>query len=127
MKRINTPVLMTFFVRDYTFEKVLEQVRKVQPPVLFLVADGPRDGNQNDIDGLNKCKKLAENIDWDCEVHRVYSETNRGIHVNTYEGMKYAFERVDRLIFLEDDIYADESFFFSSRNIAHILLYNERY
>lgn len=109
---MNTPVFMTFFVRDQTFSKVFERVRQVKPPVLFLAADGPRKGNKADEEGLERCKRIVENIDWECKVYRLYSEINRGIHVNTYEGLRFAFTKVDRLIFLEDDILATTSFFY---------------
>lgn len=109
---LQTPVFLTFFVRHQTLEKVFQAIREVRPRVLFLAGDGPRPGRDDDLQNIRKCREILENIDWECDVHRYYAETNRGILVNGHEGCKKAFEVVDRLIFLEDDMLATKSFFF---------------
>lgn len=107
----NTPILITFFVRYKTFEKVFKRIREVKPPILFLASDGPRSNFPNDIEMIKACRDIAKNIDWDCEVFRLYSETNLGLLKNTFNALDFAFSKVDRLIFLEDDILPSQSFF----------------
>ena len=58
-----------------------------------------------------KCRKIAENIDWECEVHRNYHEKNMGCDPSTFYSHKWAFSIVDKCIVLEDDLVASESFF----------------
>lgn len=108
---IDVPVFVTFFIRPETFCHVFDAIRMARPKTLFLVADGPRKGYPDDYRLNEECKKIALNIDWECEVYRKYSDVNQGIDNNSYWGLKWAFQYVDRLIFLEDDILPSQSFF----------------
>ena len=38
-----------------------------EPKILFLAQDGAREGNKNDIKGIEECREVVKNIDWDCE------------------------------------------------------------
>lgn len=105
------PILITFFVRPEKFRLVFECIREVRPKILFLVSDGPRVGYPDDARLNAECKKIAENIDWECQVYRRYSDVNLGIDNNSYWGLKWAFQFVDRVIFLEDDILPSQDFF----------------
>lgn len=109
---LETPVFLTFFVRHQTLERVFEAIREVRPQTLFLAGDGPRPGREDDVHNIKKCREILENIDWECDIHRYYAETNRGILLNGFEGQKKAFQVVDRMIFLEDDMLPTKSFFF---------------
>ena len=108
---IDVPVFVTFFVRPEKFCLVFEEIRKARPRTLFLVADGPRDGYPDDFRLNEECKKIAADVDWECNVYRRYSDVNLGIDNNSYWGLKWAFQYVDRLIFLEDDILPSQGFF----------------
>ena len=108
---MDTPVFMTFFVRHETFIRVFDAVRQARPAILFLASDGPRLNVPADNEMIERCREIAKNIDWDCKVYRLYAETNLGLLNNTFNGLKYAFTKVDRLIFLEDDILPSLSFF----------------
>lgn len=109
--KIDVPVLLIFFSRPGCFAQVFEQVKKARPSKLFLYQDGPREGNQKDIDGIAKCRAIAENIDWACEVHRFYQEKNIGCDPSEFIAQKWAFSLVDKCIILEDDDVPTLSFF----------------
>lgn len=106
---IDVPVLCIFFVRDDCFAKSFEAVRKARPSKLLLWQDGPR--GEKDIEGIEKCRRIAENIDWDCEVFRCYNEKNFGCDPSTFYSHKWAFSLVDKCIILEDDVVPNQSFF----------------
>lgn len=109
---IDIAVAMIFFNRSDTLEKVFEQVRIARPSKLFLIQDGPRKGNKNDIEGIKACREVFEGkIDWDCDVYEDYSEENLGCGMRVYSGIKNAFEKVDKLIILEDDCVPSQSMF----------------
>ena len=108
---IDVPVLIIFFARSDTFQKTFEAVRKAHPSTLLLWQDGPRENRPDDIVGINKCREIAENIDWECTVHRFYNENNYGCDPSTFYAQKWAFSLVDKCIILEDDMVADKSFF----------------
>lgn len=109
--KVDVPVLLIFFARSDTFEKVFKAVREARPSTLLLWQDGPRDNRPDDIENINKCRKIAENIDWDCTVYRMYNEKNIGCDPSIFYAYNWAFTYVDRCIFLEDDQVPCQSYF----------------
>ena len=108
---IDISVLLIFFNRPGCFAKVFEQVKIARPSKLFLYQDGAREGNEKDKIGVQKCREIALNIDWDCEVHTLFQEKNYGCDPSEYVAQKWAFEHVDKCIILEDDDVPSQSFF----------------
>ena len=104
-------VLCIFFARPNQFAKSFERVRKARPRILLLWQDGPREGRDDDIENIRKCREIAENIDWECKVYRNYHEKNMGCDPSTHLSHKWAFSIVDKCIILEDDIIPALSFF----------------
>ena len=104
-------VLCIFFARPKCFKQVFEAVRLARPRTLLLWQDGPRDGREDDIKNIEECRKIAEDIDWDCAVYRNYHDKNMGCDPSTHLSHKWAFSIVDKCIILEDDIVPSQSFF----------------
>lgn len=104
-------VLMLFFNRPDHFGEVFEEVKKARPARLFLYQDGPR--GERDMPGIEACRQIAsdENIDWECEVHRLYQEKNYGCDPSEYLSQKWAFSLTDKCIVLEDDDVPSQAFF----------------
>ncbi len=109
--KIDVPVLLIFFNRPGCFEKVFEQVKKARPSKLFLYQDGAREDNEQDQICVKKCRDIALDIDWDCEVYTKFQEKNYGCDPSEYISQKWAFEHVDKCIILEDDDVPSQSFF----------------
>ena len=108
---IDVAVLCIFFARPEQFRQSFETVKKARPRVLLLWQDGPREGRDDDIENIRKCREIAEDIDWECEVHRNYHEKNMGCDPSTFYSHKWAFSIVDKCIILEDDLVPSQSFF----------------
>ena len=108
---IDVAVLCIFFARPEQFEKSFETVRKARPRKLLLWQDGPRKNRPDDVENIMKCRKIAENIDWECEVYKNYHDENMGCDPSTHLSHKWAFSIVDKCIILEDDIVPSQSFF----------------
>ena len=108
---IDVSVLLIFFVREEPFEEVFAAVRKARPRTLLLWQDGPREGRPEDLARGERCRKIAENIDWECTLHQKYHDANRGCDPSTFLAQKWAFSVVDKCIVLEDDRVPDPSFF----------------
>jgi len=109
--KIDVAVLLIFFSRPGCFSKVFEQVKKARPSKLFLYQDGPREGNEKDVKGIRKCREIALDIDWECEVHTFFQEKNVGCDPSEYIAQKWAFSHVEKCIVLEDDDVPSQSFF----------------
>ena len=108
---IDVNVLIIFFVRDEVLKQTFEAVKKARPRRLFLWQDGPREGRPDDLEGIERCRKVVEDIDWDCEVYTQYHDSNFGCDPSTFYAQKWAFSLVETCIILEDDMVADKSFF----------------
>ena len=106
---VDVAVLILFFNRPDQLRQVFEQVRKARPSRLFLYQDGPR--SDKDMPGIMACRQVVEDVDWDCEVMRMYQERNYGCDPSEYISQRWAFDHVDKCIVLEDDDVPSISFF----------------
>ncbi|MCC9599036.1 glycosyltransferase family 2 protein [Stieleria sp. JC731] len=86
-------------------------IRSVRPSQLFIAADGPRADHASDVAQCELTRKVTENVDWDCQVRRLYRDENLGCQDGVYTAINWFFEHVDFGIILEDDCLADASFF----------------
>lgn len=106
---LDVSVLILFFNRPDALRAVFHEVRLARPARLFLYQDGPR--GERDLPGIEACRRIVEEIDWPCEVHRVYQEKNFGCDPSEYISQKWAFSISDKVIVLEDDDIPSQSFF----------------
>ena len=109
--KIDLSVLLIFFARPNTLSSVFEAVKKARPSKLFLACDGAREGNSRDVQAIEECKKIVEDIDWECEVHTNYSVENLGCGKGPSNAISWAFEHTDKLLILEDDCVPDDTLF----------------
>lgn len=87
---VDVPVLILFFNRPQQLSQVFEQVRNARPSKLFLYQDGPR--SEHDLPGIKACREVTDQIDWDCEVHRMYQEkTTVATLRNTFHKMDFFY------------------------------------
>jgi hypothetical protein len=116
---VDVPVALIFFTRPDLLTRTFEQIRLARPSKLFLIQDGPRTGSQSDQLNVLACRRIVENIDWECEVYRNYAEVNLGCGYRVYTGLNWAFEHVNELIILEDDCVPSISFFSFCKEILN--------
>lgn len=106
----NKPVVYLFFNRPKCVEITFPLIKKYKPKNLYLIADGPRNSKDNEL--CLQCRAFVEeNIDWNCNLTKIYSQTNLGLAKRTISGIDKVFENEEEIIFLEDDNLVDESFF----------------
>lgn len=108
---IDVAVLLIFFTRTEKTAQVFEQIRLARPSKLYLYQDGPRPDRVDDINNILACRKVVENIDWECEVHKMYQQKNYGCDPSEYIAQKWMFEDETKGIILEDDDVPSQSFF----------------
>ncbi len=109
--KIDISVLLIFFVREESLKLVFEQIREARPSRLFLYQDGARKGISSDIINIQRCRDIVDDIDWECEVHKMYQGKNIGCDPSGFISHRWMFEHVDRGIILEDDVVPSQSFF----------------
>lgn len=107
---VDVPVQINIWVRKECQKQQFEIIRQARPSIIFLQSDGGR--NQEEWDAILENRKLYdEGIDWDCKVYKLYEEKNNGLYAMAYKTMDLVWSKVDRCIFLEDDIIPSISFF----------------
>jgi hypothetical protein len=107
----NSPILIIIFNRPDFVKKLIDILREVQPKKIYVVADGPREDNEFDKDKCKNAREQINNIDWECDVKKKYSDNNLGCGFNPSLGISWAFEDSDELIILEDDCMPSIDFF----------------
>lgn len=105
------PVIFMIFNRPETAKEVFESIRAARPSTLLVIADGPRTNKPGESEKCAAARALIDGVDWDCEVHRNFSESNLGTRDRISSGISWAFGLVDRAIILEDDCVPSPSFF----------------
>jgi hypothetical protein len=103
------PVALFIFNRPMQTARVFSQIAHMRPRQLFVVADGPR--GPEEIAACAAAREVCECVDWPCDVHRHYSETNVGCRRRMSSGIDWVFSQVERAILLEDDCLPDPTFF----------------
>lgn len=123
---IDIPVLIIFFARPKVLEQTFAKVKEQRPSKLLLWQDGPRTGREDDIENITACRRIVENVDWECTVHRYYHGGNLGCDPSTHLSHKWAFTIVDKCIILEDDVLFSSSFFKFCKVLLDKYEYDER-
>lgn len=123
---IDLAVLLVFFTRKDTLEKVFARIREARPSELFLYQDGPRSDHPEDAAKLEACRAVVEQIDWECKVHRLYQEKNYGPDASGYLADRWAFSQVDKCLVLEDDAVPARSFFAFCKEMLDRYEHDER-
>ncbi len=106
-----TPILLLVFNRPDMTRNILGILSELQPTRLYIVADGPRMGNDVDQTRCDAVKKLCLEINWECSVNRLYRIKNMGAARSVGGGIDWFFEQEEMGIILEDDCVPGNNFF----------------
>ena len=109
--QLNTPVAFLIFNRPDTTTQVFEAIRQAKPPILLIVADGPRCDRPTEWERCAGVRAIVEKVDWECEVYKNYSDINLGCKKRVSSGLDWVFSIVEKAIILEDDCLPHSSFF----------------
>jgi hypothetical protein len=106
------PILLIIYNRPDVLSSVFRIIQEIKPSKIFVAADGPKDNDMLDIAKCNQTRKVVEdNINWNCQVEKLYSDINLGCQLGPAKAIDWFFDNVDKGIILEDDCVADLSFF----------------
>lgn len=104
-------VVFIIFNRPELTRRAFVEIARARPPLLFVVADGPRSARDGDAEAVAQAREVVSRIDWPCVVRRNYSAVNMGCGQRVSTGLSWAFSYVDDAIVLEDDCIPTPSFF----------------
>ena len=114
----NTPILLITFNRPEHTRRVLTEILKQEPQMLYVCQDGAREGNEND---RIKCQEVRDVIDEltsayvamhpNFSLFTLYSSLNLGCGPGPQAGITWFFENVEQGIIMEDDCLPHPDFF----------------
>ncbi|MEL6609160.1 MAG: hypothetical protein AAFO93_09650 [Pseudomonadota bacterium] len=105
------PILFVVFNRPDKTRQSFEVIRAARPARLYVAADGPREARDGEAALCEAVRAITEDVDWPCEVHRLYRDSNLGCGRGVSGAITWFFENEEAGIILEDDITPDPSFF----------------
>lgn len=78
MPPFEVPIVFLVFNRPDSTALVFEEIRRIKPRKLLVVADGPRSDRPGDVEKCTNVRSVIEQVDWPCEVIKNYAESNMG-------------------------------------------------
>lgn len=115
---LETPILFIIFNRPDLTKQVIEVIKRQKPKFLYIVSDGPRVNNTEDLEKIVACRNLVlNNIDWECNLKTLFRENNLGSGRGIVEGLNWFFDNEEYGIILEDDCLANDTFFSFCENL----------
>ena len=91
-----TSVTFIIFNRPVHTKKTFEIIRKIKPPKLFIIADGPRLNFPEDKKKCLDARNVISDIDWPCEIFKNYEASIHSAKITTLG------EKVEDTFFIED-------------------------
>lgn len=106
---VDVPVRVMLWTRPDCLRQQFEVIKKAAPSILFLISDGGR--NEKEMAKIRESRKIYDEIDWECTVHKLYFDENQGMYTMMKNTRELVWGTVDRCIFLEDDYVPSVSYF----------------
>lgn len=103
------PILLITFRRPESTKIILQIIKKINPRILYIISDGPR--NKNDNVDIIKCRKIINSINW-CKVKKKFFKKNIGLKYIGPLSLDWVFSNEKEIIVLEDDTIPNKSFFY---------------
>ena len=108
---MKSPVLFIVFNRPETTRKVFQAIRGARPPKLYIAADGPRVERPDEARRCAEVRRIAELVDWPCEIHRLFRDENVGCKLGVAGAVSWFFSQETEGIILVDDVLPVATFF----------------
>ncbi len=108
---LDVPIALVIFNRPESVRRSFARIRAAQPSKLFVISDAARPDCEGEEELVAQSREIAQQVDWPCQVRKIYATENLGCDRRIASGITEAFDEVDRLIVIEDDCVADSSFF----------------
>lgn len=108
---VHSPVLLLIFNRPDKGAQVFDRIRQVKPARLYIAADAPRPGNEQDTLLCQQAREIIHQVDWDCAVKTRLLDQHQGCRIAVSDAITWFFDQEAEGIILEDDCLPAISFF----------------
>ncbi len=119
LEKFQTPILFLVFNRPDITARTFDAIRIAKPRRLYVAADGPRAHKEGEVEQINKVRKIATAVNWDCEVKTLFRENNLGCKEAVSEAITWFFQQEEQGIILEDDCLPHPDFFHFCENMLN--------
>jgi hypothetical protein len=126
MPPFEVPIVFLIFNRPDTTARVFEEIRRIKPVKLLVIADGPRANHPGEAEKCDRVRAVIDWVDWPCDVLKNYADFNMGCKNRVSSGLDWVFEQLEEAIILEDDCVPDQSFFGFCEKLLHYYRDDER-
>lgn len=100
---IKVPVVIIVFNRADLAKLLLDRLSQFRLSKLYIIMDGPRDGNAKDLDERNKILNMLDRIGFANHIESQISDNNMGCRDRIVSGLNWVFDKEESAIILEDD------------------------
>ena len=104
-------VLLITWKRAREVTRLIASLRDVKPTRVYIASDGPA----NDAESMRRVSQtrsiMEAEIDWPCEVFRLYSQVNMGCGRGVVKAIDWFFQHECEGLILEEDCIPDASFY----------------
>jgi hypothetical protein len=104
-------VVVIIYNRPDHTRRLFEQIERVKPHRIFIIADGPKYNNSHDKKKCEECREIFNQVDWTEDIHKNFAASNMGLKARVSSGLDWVFTYTDQAIILEDDCIPSEDFF----------------
>lgn len=108
---LNTAVLFLVFNRPDVTSRCFAAIRAARPTRLYVAADGPRAGKENEVELCERTRSIATGVDWPCEVKTLFRSENLGCARAVSGAIDWFFSAEPEGIIMEDDCLASPDWF----------------
>ena len=109
---MDTPLLLIIWRRPHTLRQVIDAIRPVALTRLFVACDCPNPEHPGEAEKVAAtCAVIEHEIDWPCQIEKLYSDVNQGCRLGVSRAITWFFEQVEEGIILEDDCVSHPDFF----------------
>jgi GT2 family glycosyltransferase len=106
------PVLFVIFNRPDVAVESFQSIRRYRPDRLYIAADGARPEKKDEQELCNRTRDLIlKEIDWDCEVKKLFRDENVGCGRGVLEALTWMFETEEYGAIIEDDCVVSDDYF----------------
>lgn len=109
-----SPILLIVFNRPEHTKRTLEALLTQKPTIIYIFQDGPRNRHLDDYFMCQKVREIIdeqlEQLDSPIEVHKCYSEINRGCRDAIIYAITSVLREHESVIVVEDDIITSPAF-----------------
>jgi hypothetical protein len=124
---MDTPLLLIAWRRPHTLKQVIDAIRPSSPTRVYVACDGPNPDRPGEAEKVAMTRALIEKeIDWPCQIERLYSNVNQGCRLGVSRAISWFFEHVEHGIILEDDCVPHPDFFLYCSTLLERYKYDTR-